>query len=149
MQELSKQKPDTRATAGKAKLDWELEKVTTFYFYKQLTIRVTYSGIRSILQAERLNNFLNLIDREIRYWVNAAWNYFSNTLSTPTMDLAQESGDEFPRHKGQAPRLYPHSTEVLAGAGHRVVSQNRARWFQQYPGETELSWGSKADVTTK
>lgn len=56
---------------------------------------------------------------------------------------------EFPQHKDQAPGLYPHSTEVLAGAGHAVVSQNWERWFQEHPGETELSRGSKADVTTK
>lgn len=62
MQELSKQKQAcTRATACKAKLNWELEKVTSFYFCRQLTLGAAYSGIRSIPQVEIPNNFLSLI----------------------------------------------------------------------------------------
>lgn len=51
----------TRATAWKAKLNWELKKLTSFYFCRQLTIRETCSGIWSMLQAQVRNNFLSLI----------------------------------------------------------------------------------------
>lgn len=151
MQELSKQKPDTRATAWKAKLDWELEKVTFCYFCRQLTIRVTYSKIRFILQVERPNNFLHLIlignfaielmQLETNFQIpypSQPWIWLGNHgMNFHSSSWAGQQSD-------QAPRLYAGTSEALARAAHLVMPQN-----QGWPGEPEpmcsiALWGKRA-----
>lgn len=138
MQELSKQEPDKRATAWKAKLDWELEKVTSLYFCRQLTIRVTYSGIRSIPQVERPNNFLNQIlignfaielmqlKTNFQTLTQLSCGYGSGITGwTSTTPPGQDSTD-------QAPHLHVHMAKVLTRAEHLIMPQN-----QGWPGESE------------
>lgn len=140
IQELSKQKPDTRATAWKVKLDWELEKVASFYFHRQLTIRMTYSGIQSILQVEGPNNFLN-IDRQFCYWVNAAWKQFPNTFPTSIVDLAQKSWDGFPQLVlGKTPEQ-PGSLSV-----HTHHQGIRKSWTPCHATKPGLTWWTRTNV---
>ena len=139
IQALSKQKTDTRATAWKAKPDWELEKVTSFYFCRQLTIRVIYSGIRSILQAERWNNFLYLIlICKFAIELMQLETNFQIPHSPQVWIWLRDHGMNFHsssragHQSDQAPRLYACTTEALARAEHLVMPHDRG-----WPGEPE------------
>lgn len=139
IQELSKQKPDTRATAWKVKLDWELEKVTFFFSHRQLTIRMTYSGIQSILQVEQPNNFLNLIlIGNFAIEVMQLESNFQIPFPPQLWIWLRNHGMNFhssswARHlSNQAPCLYTRTTEAFARAEHLVTPQNLG-----WPGEPE------------